>query len=116
MRAFIACAFALALMFTGAASGADTQSGIVAVVIDPVDLVSGGPVSVSIETTPDVVSVVALAGPHRVPIPEIIPGWYYGTATVPRFPRFFRGRFRVHFIGKTASGATVGADTMVRLN
>lgn len=113
---FLSFAFALALSITASASGADTESRIVSITVNPTSLVSGGPVSVSVATTSDIVSVEAVVGPHRVTIPEIGSGEYYGSATVPHLPRFIRGLFRVRFFGKTAAGETVVADTTVQLN
>jgi hypothetical protein len=115
MRALVATAALLAFLAASAAS-ADTESRILSVTIDPEDLVSGGPVSVVVATTPDVVSVEAWAGPHRVPIPCVEPGLYSGSGTVPKLPHFIRGRFRVHFSGRTTAGETVGIDKMIRLN
>ena len=116
MRALIACTSLLVLFLAGSVSAADPESRIVSITIDPANLVSGGAFSVTIETTPDIVNLEVAAGPHRVTIPQVEPGMYYGSATVPRFPRFIHGRFNVHFFGKTAAGETVGADTTVRLN
>ena len=116
MRALIVCMSLLVLFVAGSVSAADPDSRIVSVTIDPTSLVSGGPVSVTVETTPDVVNVEAAVGPHRITIPEVESGMYYGSATVPRFPRFIRGRFHIRFFGKTAAGETVAADTTVRLN
>jgi hypothetical protein len=112
----IACASLLGLFLAGPLSAADMESHIVSITIDPTDLVSGGPVDVSVATTPDIVSVEALVGPRRITIPEVESGMYHGTATVPRFPRFIHGHFKVRFFGRTAGGETVGADTTVQLN
>jgi len=116
MRALIACASLLVLVNVGSISAADPESRIVSITIDPTPLVSGGPVSVFVETTPDIVSVEAAVGPHHVTIPEVESGMYYGSSTIPRLPRFIRGNFHVRFLGKTAAGTIVAADTTIRLN
>jgi hypothetical protein len=115
-RALIAAMTVLALVGGGRVSAADPDARIVSVAIDPTDLVSGGPFSVTVATTPDIVNVEATIGPHRMTIPEVQSGMYYSNGTVPRFPRFIRGSFHVRFVGKTAAGETVAADTTVRVN
>jgi len=116
MRALIACTSLLVLSLAGSVSAADPESRIVSITINPANLVSGGSVSVTVETTPDIVNLEVAAGPHRLTIPQVEPGVYYCSAAVPHFPRFIHGRFNVRFFGKTAAGETVGADTTVRLN
>jgi len=116
MRAVIACMSLLGLFLAGSVCAADTDSRIVSVMFDPTNLISGGPVNVTVVTTPDIVNVEAMVGPHRMTIPEVESGRYYASATVPHFPRFIRGLFRVRFFGRTATGETVGLDTTVRLN
>jgi hypothetical protein len=116
LRALVVCFSLLILFVAGSVSTAETTSRIVSITIDPTSLVSGGPISVTVATTADIVGVEAAIGPHRVTIPQVESGMYYSAATVPRFPRFIRGRFHVRFFGKTITGETVDADTTVQLN
>lgn len=106
----------LVLLAAGAASAQDDAARIVSITWDPPALISGGAVSVTVQTTPDVVSLEAVAASRHIPIPQVEPGKYVGTGQVPHFPRFIRGHFHVRFIGKTASGETVATDSTIQLN
>ena len=116
MRTTALCAGLLILLSVPCVSAAGSETRIISAVIDPHDLVSGGPVSATIETTPDVVTVEAIAGPRHIEIPQVEPGHYYGAGTIPHLPHFIHGHFKVRFIGHTAQGETCVAETTIKLN
>jgi hypothetical protein len=98
------------LGISGVAAGAQTdqpaiQPAILDVTITPVPVRVGAPVTAIVLTTPDVVSVQGHVAAFNFNVPKTADGNFSGTATVPRWARFFiHGDVHVRFVARTADG------------
>jgi hypothetical protein len=83
------------------------------VVPEPVKL--GQPVTTTVETTNDVVSVRGHVAMFDFNVPKQSDGTFSGTTTVPRWARFFHGKFAVRFVARAADGEQAQATASVRI-
>lgn len=119
---FLQCFFAaLAVALLGIAPSAPAQSvspqtpAILRVSVVPVHVQLGAPLTATVQTTTDVVSVRAHVAMFNFNIPKQSDGMFSGTTTVPRWARLFHGHYAVRFVAQTSTGAQTQASTTVQI-
>lgn len=88
---------------------------ILAVNVTPIPVKLGAPVTATVLTTPDVVSVQGHVAAFTFTIPKTGDGAFSGTTKVPRWAALFHGNYNVRFIAKTAAGAQTQTSQSVKI-
>lgn len=94
-----------------------TDPAILDVSVTPVPVKIGAPVTTTVLTTPDVVTVQGHVATFTFNIPKTGDGSFSGTTTVPRWAGIFfhHGNYNVRFIAKTADGAQTQTEQSVKI-
>jgi hypothetical protein len=71
--------------------------------------------SVTVHTTPNVISIGIKVVGHTFTVPKTGEGLFYGAGKVPWFAHFFHGTFTVTFVATGPNGATAEMNTIVRM-
>jgi hypothetical protein len=74
--------------------------------VSPSVVRSGTVVHATVRTTRGVVTVVAHAGGVAIAVPQIGPGLFAGSTTIPPLPPFVHGSYPVTFVARDARGAS----------
>jgi hypothetical protein len=115
----LATAPLLAFMLLGAAPPDPTpEQGprIVGAAIAPSPIHPGDQFVVTVETSIDVVAVEAHVRGRTFHLEPVESGLFQSSGSVPKFARFFKGTYRVTFVGHCASGKTAEYERDVVLS
>jgi hypothetical protein len=88
---------------------------ILAVSVTPERARLGQPITATVLTTPDVVSVQCHVARFNFNVPKTGDGTFSGTTKVPRWAIFFHGTFKARFTAKTAAGLQTQAEQSVQI-
>ena len=108
-----------AFALLGVASDSDGTPAAAPAILDvtfsPDHLRAGAAFTVTIRTTPDVMSLQAHVMKYKLPVPKTCDGVFTGTARVPWWARIYHGTFHVTFVGTAAGGdeAQMEADVHI---
>jgi len=104
------------LIVLAALPGLDPAApAILAVSVTPEPVKLGAPVTATVLTTPEVVSVQGHVAAFNFNIPKTGDGVFSGTTTVPRWAALFHGLFKVRFTAKTSDGEQTQAESSVKI-
>ena len=85
----------------------------IVVVPDPVK--PNSPVTITIHTTPNVVTLQGRVLAHDFKVPKTGDGLFYGAGKVPWWARFFHGSLNVTFTASDANGDTADFVQTIRM-
>ena len=74
--------------------------------VSPAVVRSGTVVHATVRTTAGVVAVVAHAGGVAIAVPQVAPGLFAGSTTIPPLPPFVHGSYPVTFVARDAHGVS----------
>ena len=114
-RLLLVAAAVLALIAAPLQLRAVTGPEILQVTVTPTEAKLGEPISALVLTTPDVVSVHGHVAMYNFNLAKTRDGEFSGSATVPKWARFFHGLFRVQFTARDAAGAQSQAESTVKI-
>jgi hypothetical protein len=100
---------------TVAPSGSAALVAIYDVTVSPDPVRASKPASVTIHTTPNVISIGIKVVGHTFTVPKTGEGLFYGEGKVPWFAHFFHGAFTVTFIATGPNGATAEMNQTVHM-
>ena len=89
---------------SGAPSAQPATPAILDVVFSPSPLKAGKAVSLTVRTTPDVMTVSGRVLAYTFDVPKTGDGEFSGHGSVPWFARFYHGTFSITFTGRDAAG------------
>jgi hypothetical protein len=89
---------------------------IVTAAIAPSPIHPGGQVVITVETSPDVIAVDGQVRGHTFHMEPIQSGEFRASGRVPKFARFFKGTYRITFVGRCANGQTTEYERDVVVN
>jgi hypothetical protein len=91
------------------------EPAILAVSVSPEPVKLGQPLTATVLTTPDVVSVQCHVVTFNFNLPKTADGTFSGTTKVPRWARLFHGNFKAKFVAKNAAGQQTQVEQSVKI-
>lgn len=97
------------------AAGAAPAVSIVEVDVSPDPVQAGKPVTITIRTSSNAVTVTGRAFAHNFTIPKTGDGVFSGTGGVPWWARFFHGSVNVRFSASDGNGGTAQMEHSIHM-